>query len=189
LRAVLIGVVAISGIVLLATLGTWRLFRRRGHRAAALPPAVDAHKVAEITRKATRRLEMEEDVRRRLTARHNGDGAAAPAAGRDPLEETHEVLLAETFEDALASGDRGSTEALLGDLIASQPHNVRAKLRLLELYYVDFRRDEFVQLAIELQHAHRDDIDDPAWQRVMRMGREIAPDIAPFSGPLVARSA
>jgi len=73
---------------------------------------------------------------------------------------------------------------MLDVVIAQAPTNHRAKLRLAEIYYLNERVEEFVALASEIAAQHRNDIGDDGWQRVMRMGKAIAADRPPFSGPV-----
>ena len=88
------------------------------------------------------------------------------------------------IETRIAHGQYNAAEALLEQVIASAPNNFRAKMRLAEIYYLNERHDRFVELAKEIYQRHRADIGDDNWQRMMRMGKVIAPDQPPFSGPL-----
>ncbi|MEQ8233231.1 MAG: hypothetical protein RKL32_16100, partial [Gammaproteobacteria bacterium] len=69
---------------LLAVIGSYGWRRLRHRRVDAPQAAADAQKVAEITRKATRRLELEEDVKRRLSARHGSRRDDAVTMTADP---------------------------------------------------------------------------------------------------------
>ena len=175
----------ISLVALVSGIGT-ALRRLRARRRPGTERTADEEKVAEIARKATRRLELEEDVRRRLDGQRNAPGAdAGDAAARGTSDSRFG-----TIDTHLAHGQYRQAEALLGDIIAAAPDNYRAGLRLLELYYLERRGEDFAALASALQREHRDDIDDEAWQRVMRMGKVLTPNHPPFSGPVaLARTA
>jgi len=62
-------------------------------------------------------------------------------------------------------------------------------LVLAEKAPIEKDRDEFAAMAAEIHGRHRADIGDDDWQRIMRMGRVIAPDQPPFSGPQAIESA
>ena len=172
----------ISLVALVSGIGT-ALRRLRARRRVGSERAADEQKVAEIARKATRRLELEEDVRRRLGGQGNGRGVDAGDAG------TSDARFG-AIDSHLAHGHYREAEAQLGDIIAAAPGNYRAGLRLLELYYLERRGEDFAALAGALQREHRDEIDDEAWQRVMRMGKVLTPNQPPFSGPVaLARTA
>ena len=68
----------------------------------------------------------------------------------------------------------------------SRPSNVTAKTRLAEIYYITERAEEFGTIVEELQQTHRAELSNEEWQRIVRMGKVIAPDLAIFSGPRVA---
>ncbi len=172
----------VSLVALVSGIGT-ALRRLRARRRLGTERAADEEKVAEIARKATRRLALEEDVRRRLGGQGNDHGADASDAGTNDSRFS-------TIDTHLAHGHYREAEALLGDIIAAAPDNYRAGLRLLELYYLERRGEDFAALAGALQREHRDEIDDEAWQRVMRMGKVLTPNHPPFSGPVaLARTA
>ena len=151
----------------------------------------------EMAKKAQHRVKMEGDVERMLMERTVDDSA-------DEIEKTMklevaEVLPAEAEEieldlgpddspehqinDSIAHGRYGEAEELLRQVIADSPRNFSAKLRLAEVFYITERIDEFVEISQDIHANHRADISDEDWRRVMRMGKMIAPEQPPFSGP------
>lgn len=163
--------------------------RERAERASN-----DAALRAEIAKKAEKRLELEGEARRQF-----GRGDSAPAvAPADSGEEANAIERAVAASDAqgdgndkdiheaelrIAHGFYDEAERLLLGVIQRAPNNHRAKLRLAEIYYLNERHDEFVATAEELHRKHRAEVDDESWQRIMRMGRIVAPERPPFSGP------
>lgn len=60
------------------------------------------------------------------------------------------------------------------DQLAEQPDDIGLHLELVSLYYT--RRDvEHFEAAAEAMHAHITDPDQPEWQDVVHMGRDLAP--------------
>ncbi|MEX2481822.1 MAG: tetratricopeptide repeat protein [Gammaproteobacteria bacterium] len=165
----------ISGLALVAgILMAMRASRRR--RLHGRDRTTEQALVAEITRKAEKRLLLEDSVKRRMSQNRQ---AATAAAGQLHEADLHEV------DHRIAHGQYAEARALLGDVITAAPDNFRAKLRLAEICYLDENRAAFVAIADDLYRRHRADIGDEGWQRVMRMGRVLVPDQPPFSGPVV----
>jgi len=167
-------------IVIGLAVGGWRYTHgHRRRRAHAVATQADLDLRQQITAKAEKRLKLEDEVMRTL----RGRGARGDA---DALAEESAQPGFEEIETRIAYGQYAEAETLLLEVLERAPDNHRAKLRLAEVYYLDERHDQFVALADELHHEHRADLDDDEWQRVMRMGRIIAPDQPPFSGPQIA---
>ena len=60
------------------------------------------------------------------------------------------------------------------DQLAENPDDISLHLELVSLYYT--RRDvEHFEAAAEAMHAHITDADQPEWQDVVHMGRDLAP--------------
>ena len=71
-----------------------------------------------------------------------------------------------------AGSDPDQDELL--DQLAEQPDDIGLHLELVSLYYT--RRDvEHFEAAAEAMHAHISDPDQPEWQDVVHMGRDLAP--------------
>lgn len=164
-----------GGIVLVRRL---RIRRAHGHTTAA-----DQELVAGIARKAEQRRLLEDEVKRRIADKRASTSAAQSTIERS-VERDGAIATLDAIENRIAHGQYGEAEAMLNDVIANTPNNYRAKLRLAEIYYLNERADEFVALAAAISAHHREDIGDEGWQRVMRMGKVIAPDRPPFSGPV-----
>lgn len=190
-------------LVLLAHTVRRRSAVSRTRRAVTEHVILEADRKAEIARKAGNRVRMESEIRGLIDKR----GAAPapdladtlPPAAPEPTtieraqnqQAADETARAVTTRDprdieidsSIAHGRYAEAERLLLEVIAATPRNYAAKLRLVEVYYITERVTEFGALAMELQSAHRAEISNDEWQRVMRMGKIIAPDLALFSGP------
>ena len=95
------------------------------------------------------------------------------------LERDREIAI----DAHIAHGRYAEAETLLREAIKAHPRNVQAKLRLAEVYYITEKLDGFAAIAGDLKAQHRGDLSDEEWQRLVRMGKIIAPDLALFSGP------
>ena len=200
------GVATLLGIAL----GIWT-FRRLGRLMASRRTrasdetgrVADAGRKAEVTRKAENRIRMESEIRGLLDRKGKGGPEAAAVSLADTvepppvsaLEQTLDVLPAasltgsaerdrEVAIDAnIAHGRYAEAEALLREVIGSHARNFQAKLRLAEVYYITEQIERFADVATDLKDHHRPDLTDEEWQRVVRMGKIIAPDLVLFSGP------
>ena len=186
----LIGFGASLLLVALLTVGV-RVGRRLRRRLAdAGVRSADRELVAEIARKAEKRVQLEGEVKRMIAVRREGGDEAAPSGQRSadlPPAAGAQVSL-EEIETRIAHGQYYEAEAMLKQTISATPNNYRAKLRLAEIYYLNERHEEFVDLADEIHRKHRSDIGDENWARLMRMGKVIAPDRPPFSGPVAVEA-
>ena len=181
--AVVLGLMALT-VAILAYRRRWHAAKLSGEQAAS-----DEQQLAEIARKTEKRLQLEDEVKKRISEKRT-NGADAPRSTVERSVEKVEQMGAaqetslEEIENRIAHGQYAEAEQMLNVVIANNAKNYRAKLRLAEIYYLNERTDEFVDLANELATKHREDIGDEGWQRVMRMGKVVAPERPPFSGPV-----
>lgn len=206
--AIAAGGAVLALVVLLILLP--RLRRRveawRTRVSVASVKADDAGLKAEVARKAENRVRLESEIHE-LLSRKTPAPAVAPAIAAasprtattlppvSPFEQTVDPLAItsgggllendrEVAIDAnIAHGRYAEAEALLREVIQAHPRNVQAKLRLAEVYYITEKVDGFAAVAVDIKDNHRPDLTDEEWQRVVRMGKIIAPDLALFSGP------
>ena len=184
LRNMLIALAVGVGLAILAG-GGLDVVRRVGRvRSAHRTRSADRDLVAEIARKAAKRVQLEGEVKRMIADKRDSDITLATTVIERAVSHTTAVGSLAEIETRIAHGQYNEAEALLEQVIASAPNNFRAKMRLAEIYYLNERHDRFVELAEEIYQRHRADIGDDNWQRMMRMGKVIAPDQPPFSGPL-----
>jgi pilus assembly protein FimV len=101
----------------------------------------------------------------------SGDGAASIEAG-DPLAEAD-------FHMAYGLYDQAADLVQLA--IKREPRRRDLKLKLLEIYFVWGNRDRFLELAREM-NSSRADAPAGEWDKVLIMGKQIAPEDALFSG-------
>jgi pilus assembly protein FimV len=165
----LISALALVGGLVLSIRGN----RRRPTHGRSV--STDQQKLAEITRKTEKRVLLEDTVKRSLGERRSRMPAGAIDARATELR---------AVDHRIAHGQYAEAETLLRRMIANAPQDFQAKLRLAETHYLDENTEAFVALADELYRLHRSEIGDGAWQRIMRMGRMLAPDRPPFSGPV-----
>ncbi len=185
-------IMAISALIALVVLirgGFFAYARWQRSRADNVASTGDQRLVAEIALKAEKRLRLEDEVKRRISNKRE-IAAVPPSTIERSIERVEHSERAEAsvpleeIENRIAHGQYAEAEAMLNSVIEQSPHNARAKMRLAEIYFLNERVDEFVTLAGEISARHRDDIGDEGWQRVMRMGKLIAPERPPFSGPV-----
>jgi pilus assembly protein FimV len=183
----------IAGCLVIATLAGLRrvIFVLQHRRGEAQHTALEKDRKAEVARKAEQRVEIESQVREMLASREQGqagDGStisrSSDRLAKDDAAKPQAPLTREAEIDLnIAHGRYFDAEKLLTEVIAEAPRNHAAKLRLAEVYYITERIEEFVTVAADIYQNHRVDIGDDDWQRVMRMGKIIAPNRPPFSGP------
>lgn len=140
---------------------------------------------AEVARKAANRVQMESEVQRMLANRSTPDVVAAPVGSPSVVDDAARPV-ADTdaeIDQNIAHGRYNEAESQLIAVIAANPKNYSAKLRLLEVYYMIEEVDSFCDVADDLHVNHRADLSDDEWRRVIRMGKVTAPDRMPFSGP------
>jgi len=177
-----------------------RFIASRSLTTTADPRAADVDRRAEVARKAENRVRLESEIRGLLQRKRSAPpiAAAPPANAAPPISPFEQTLerLADTqggdllekdrelaIDASIAHGRYAEAEELLREVVSAHPRNVQAKLRLAEIYYIVEKLDGFAEIATELKNRHRAELADEEWQRVVRMGKIIAPDLALFSGP------
>lgn len=177
LALTVLGLVLLVTLIAKASLAGLAYLRRRDSQRAEL--TADEDLKAEIGLKAEKRLQLEDEMKRRIAEKHEPDSTES----RDAIERTGAVVSIEEIESRIAHGYYSEAEKLLLDVIARMHGNHRAKLLLVEIYYLNERVEDFVRIIDEIHLLHRADIGDENWQRIMRMGKVLAPERAMFSGP------
>ena len=102
----------------------------------------------------------------------SGDGPISIEAG-DPLAEAD-------FHMAYGLYDQAADLVQLA--IKREPIRRDLKLKLLEIFFVWGNRDRFIEQAREMS-ASRADAQPGEWDKVLIMGKQLAPDDALFAGP------
>ncbi|MBI4695761.1 MAG: hypothetical protein HY749_17285 [Gammaproteobacteria bacterium] len=188
---------ALGALILGVLAGAFRVARqavnsKQREQAQRLHTTQEADRKADVARKAENRVKLESEVRNMIEKKTESPVAdmTTPPGGEpdtQPLDEPitqriggQDRLLA--IDANIAHGRYVDAERLLHQVIGESPRNVSAKLRLAEVYYITEQVSGFVDIARDLLDHHRADISNDDWQRVMRMGKIIAPDSAPFSG-------
>jgi len=177
LALTVLGLVLLVTLIAKASLAGLAYLRRRDSQRAEL--TADEDLKAETGLKAEKRLQLEDEMKRRIAEKRAPDSTEI----RDAIERTGEVVSIEEIESRIARGYYSEAERLLLDVIARTHGNHRAKLLLVEIYYLNERVEDFVRIIDEIHLLHRADIGDENWQRIMRMGKVLAPERAMFSGP------
>jgi len=195
LGLVLFAVVAWAALGLSKRLGLRRAQTRfENHRAA------DADRKAEVARKAENRVRMETEIKGLLDRKGAATGVslatsvqphaitALPPLGAADSPESAASQMNEASRDiaidtSIAHGRYAEAETLLRDALRANPRNVQSKLRLAELYYITEQVNGFAELAAEMKEQDRASLSDEEWKRVVRMGKILAPEMMPFSGP------
>ena len=98
----------------------------------------------------------------------------------DPIVEADVYLAYRRYQQA---------EALVQSALASQPGRQDLQAKLLEIYYAAKNAGSFQTLAQTLYDNLGKNADDPVWQRILPMGRELCPDHALFSSSTEGRAA
>ncbi len=153
-----IGAVLLAAALLLGGLRIGRRLRNRLSDAGVR--SADRELVAEIARKTEKRAQLEDEVKRMIAGRRDTGSEPVPGMLRpaDILSGPRASL--DEIETRIAHGQYNEAEAMLEQTIADAPNNHRAKLRLAEIYYLNERHEEFVDLADEIHRQHRRDIGD-----------------------------
>ncbi len=107
----------------------------------------------------------------------SGDGPASLESG-DPLAEAD-------FHMAYGLYDQAADLVQLA--MKREPQRRDLKLKLLEIFFVWGNKDKFLELARDL-HVTRTDAPAGEWDKVLIMGKQIAPGDALFSGNLTSAS-
>lgn len=168
-----------------------RLTRGRRHREQVHAASIlEADRKAAVAQKAEQRVRMESQIREKLgikmeSTSSTSNGSLVLAQSAPPLVTAVPSTLESDIDidSSIAHGRYLEAERLLREVIATTPRNVSAKMRLAEVYYITERVADFSELAIELQRNYRADLSSDEWQRLRRMGKIVAPELAMFSGP------
>jgi predicted Zn-dependent protease len=177
-----------------------RVGARRAQASFESHQAADADRKAEVARKAENRVRMETEIKGLLDRKGGAPGVslatsvqphaitALPPLGPADDAETATSELNDASRDvaidtSIAHGRYAEAETLLREAIQANPRNVQSKLRLAELYYITEQVDSFAELAAEMKEQDRANLSDEEWKRVVRMGKILAPEMMPFSGP------
>lgn len=96
----------------------------------------------------------------------------------DPLTEADVYMAYARYQQA---------EELLAQALEKEPDRTDLQLKMLEVYHASKNEKAFVELAGTLKA--RIGEGDPQWQRVLSMGREIAPAAALFAGAAAGAAA
>lgn len=195
LGLVLLVVVAWAALRLSSRLGLRRAQTSfENHRAA------DVDRKAEVARKAENRVRMETEIKGLLDRKGAATGVslatsvqphastALPPLGaadgpESPAGEMNEASRDIAIDTSIAHGRYAEAETLLREALRANPRNVQSKLRLAELFYITEQVDGFAELAAEMKEQDRASLSDEEWKRVVRMGKILAPEMMPFSGP------
>jgi len=171
---------AVLLLLLLATMSRAFVQRRSGRRLERAHAVAERARLAAVAEKANR-----------AEASRNGERQGrdeAPAQTGPPPEEPGHLLV-ELEDDSVAEADiniaygrYAEAEESLNDVLENAPENHLARLKLAELYYAARRPAQFQAVAEQLAR-QRPVLSDSDWQRLLGMGREIAPEHPLFGGP------
>jgi Tfp pilus assembly protein FimV len=172
-----------------AAVGALAKTRRKAARpvAAGNAPSTESTLKAEVARKSGNRVRLENEIRAlieptgALPDLTNLKSARPPEI--QPMPSGVVIPEANAIDVSIAQGQYVRAESLLQTVIESAPRNVQAKLRLAEVYYITEQEEAFTTLALEVQQQHRAEVSDEDWQRLVRMGKIMAPEFSLFSGP------
>ncbi len=191
---------------MLALLGAALLFKRmrgqRGSAEASLEEALAARDLrssrAQLTTRPREGGIVVEEKRAAEPSRAAPAAAAAAAAPRAPEATRRPVTIEDTLSgdgpasiesgDPLAEADFHMAYGLYdqaADLVQlamkREPQRRDLKLKLLEIFFVWGNRDRFLQLAREM-NASRNEAPAGEWDKILIMGKQIAPEDALFTG-------
>lgn len=93
----------------------------------------------------------------------------------------HVSLPSELTERAHAEEQRTDITHVLRQAIERDPHRRDLQMKLLEVYFAHMAKDKFMALADKLAQ-NRETLTSIDWQKVLMMGRQIAPDEPLFKG-------
>ena len=160
-------------------------------RLRATPPGDDAFVVEE----APSLLEADDEESGVPYTEDSADGSPEDWGGlidegETPLERTISTDAAVNLDQAdplaesdfhMAYGLYDQAADLLTRAVESEPERKDLRMKLLEVYFIWEHQDGFLQEAKALQQQF-DDADDPDWNKVLIMGKQICPDEALFAG-------
>jgi pilus assembly protein FimV len=181
---------------LLAAALAFVLYRRSrgdsGAKEVDLQEALGRTRTDLRARPAPRDAAIVVEERRPVEPAREAPASRAPAPNRKPaaVEDTisGEEPVSVDSGDPLAEADFHMAYGLYdqaADLvqlaIKRAPQRRDLKLKLLEIFFVWGNRDRFLELAAEM-NASRDDAQPGEWDKVVIMGKQIAPEDAMFAG-------
>lgn len=163
-------VLGIGGVVVVvaAALG-WLAMRRRKMRAEALMPG-EASQAPQASAEAAG--SDEETVETEVYSPTGGDLLEAEVNEIDPLAEADVYMAYRRYQQA---------EELLKGAIDQEPNRQELRLKLLEVYAAAENADAFAAQA-ETFYNQYGGRDNPLWEKVAAMGREVSPSHPLFSG-------
>ena len=172
-----------------AAVGALAKTRRKAARpvAASSAPSTESTLKAEVARKSGNRVRLENEIRALIEPTGALPDLTTLKSARPqetpPMPNGVVIPQANAIDVSIAQGHYVRAESLLQTVIQSAPRNVQAKLRLAEVYYITEQVDSFAAIALEVKQEHRAEVSDEDWQRLVRMGKIIAPEFSLFSGP------
>jgi pilus assembly protein FimV len=180
--------VGAAGLLLAGAFGFGYLRRRREDEfddAFTAPVPAPTHSDTQIVRAIG--VPLPDDI---VVEERSGPPAAHEPAVRHDDTFSRESAVNIDHSDPLAEADFHMAYGLhdqAADLIKlaldKEPQRRDLKNKLLEVYFVWGNKDRFIDLARELQST-RDSAPAGEWERVVIMGRQIAPEHALFAGTL-----
>ncbi len=175
----LLGIVAAVALVLLSLV--WLLIRRRREtegqfdETALLAPSESTTVQLEKGSEVTESLDQEEAT--------SFISDFSPSDIDALQEETGEVDPAAEADVYIAYGRYQQAESLISQSIEKAPDRLDLKLKLLEIYFTTRNVASYTALAEQLESAGAPKKDPQLWERVLSMGRELAPDHELFGTP------
>lgn len=192
----LMGAIAGAGLLLLSVL--WLIVRRRRSSAEnsglvqpivgeTAPPIINTQ-FAQEKQSAAPAMEEVNDAQMNQVAEEVAQHAEQdiPQAASDldvlhtPEGDIDPVVEADVY---LAYRRYQQAEALVQSALAKQPHRQDLQGKLLEIYYAAKNVDAFQAVAQTLYENLGKNFDDPLWQRVLPMGRDLCPEHELFNPP------
>lgn len=186
----LVGAIAGAALLLLSVL--WLILRRRrgsdesesfeANDSETTPPAikiqsaqderVDAPAAEEVMGNAQQMTQVAEEVAQSAAqdipqAASNLDVLHTSEGDIDPIVEADVYLAYRRYQQA---------ESLVQSALAKQPGRQDLQAKLLEIYYAAKNTGAFQAVAKTLYENLGGNSDDPLWQRILPMGRELCPD-------------
>ena len=164
-----------GGAALLLALLMLLMIRRRRNAAQDASGMVSASAAAGVAAADADEADARQDA-------ETDDDSAQETAGRDGVDPLEEI------EVYLAYGRYDQAGDLLASAIGNEPERTDLRLKQLEVHALTHDRAAFEADAQDL-YGMVDGSDDPVWQHVQEMGREIAPENPLFAGAAASSAA
>lgn len=164
-----------GGAALLLALLMLLMIRRRRNAAQDASGMVSASAAAGVAAADADEADARQDA-------ETDDDSAQETAGRDGVDPLEEI------EVYLAYGRYDQAGDLLTSAIGNEPERTDLRLKQLEVHALTHDRAAFEADAQDL-YGMVDGSDDPVWQQVQEMGREIAPENPLFAGAAASSAA